>query len=392
MPINLHITNKIILLTGFLSFLFFLTSPVRYFDRRVIVLVAGMFLLGAIDLSWYEFYKTNDVVYKNAYRGYLEAGKMLLFCSFTLLFLNKSKSGFNIKFHLIAVILMQLVVLLRSYYQSLILHADRIPLSAMNGNIGQMGAATIAAYVITFCALYASIVFMKLDSKYKWVFFYINFTLSFVAVMMTGTRAAIVSYPMITIAMLYIQHRNQRVFLFKGLAGVFILLFGCGLLFSKEIENRVKSLQNDINLYTTKNNSRSSVGARFSMIRAGVEVAPEGLSWQSLEQRAINIKELSKENNIYKGATEFLDVHMHNEVVEALSTKGVFGVIFLLFFYTTMIYYCIREKQYLLLVFPAAIILFGLSDVITHAKPIPAAWIVCLFLSTSLLTKKEEEK
>ena len=56
------------------------------------------------------------------------------------------------------------------------------PSPSMNGNIGQMGAATIAAYVITFTTLYSSIVFIKMQSKYKWFLFYANFALSFAAV------------------------------------------------------------------------------------------------------------------------------------------------------------------------------------------------------------------
>ncbi|EJF9052744.1 O-antigen ligase domain-containing protein, partial [Escherichia coli] len=111
----------------------------------------------------------------------------------------------------------------------------------------------------------------------------------------------------------------------------------------------------------------------------------------SLEQRAENIKALSSENNIYSGALLFLDVHMHNEIVESLSTKGKIGLLVLIMFYVAMIYYCIREKKYILLVFPASIMLFGISDVITHAKPIPASWIVCLFLSISFLSKKEPQ-
>ncbi|EFN7905693.1 O-antigen ligase domain-containing protein, partial [Escherichia coli] len=47
--------------------------------------------------------------------------------------------------------------------------------------------------------------------------------------------------------------------------------------------------------------------------------------------------------------------------------------------------------KYILLVFPASIMLFGISDVITHAKPIPASWIVCLFLSISFLSKNEPQ-
>lgn len=113
----------------------------------------------------------------------------------------------------------------------------------MNGNIGQMGAATIAAYVITFTTLYSSIVFIKMQSKYKWFLFYANFALSFAAVMMTGTRAAIFTFPLMIMVILFLQHRDQKVFLFKGLSGVFILLLACGLIFNKEIDRRINSLK-----------------------------------------------------------------------------------------------------------------------------------------------------
>lgn len=390
-PIDLYVTNKIIVVTGAISFFVLLSTPLRDYNKRSIVLFAGIFLLGVLDLVWYEFYKTNQVIYRNSYRGYLEAGKMFVFSSFTFLLLINKNFKTSIKWHFLIAVLTQLIVISRACYQSIILNAERVPLSAMSGNIGQMGAATIAAYAITFCALYSSTVFLKLESKYKWVIFYSNFVLSFIALLMTGTRAAIITFPFIIIVMLFIQFREQKAFLFKSLSVVLVLFLGCGLLFSKEIEIRAIALKSDVSLYIAKNNSISSVGARFSMIQAGIESAPKGLEWQSLEQRAINITELSNQNSIYKGAVEFIGVHMHNEVVEALSTKGVFGVIFLFFFYGALIYYCIHAKKYLLIIFPVSIMLFGLSDVITHDKPIPAAWIVCLFLSASLLGKKEEK-
>lgn len=391
-PIDLHVTNKIINTVGFISFFLLFSERFAKGERNIFILFIGLIMLGALDLTWYEFYKNNDVIYRNAYRGYLEAGKMLVFSSFTFLLLSKNHVRTNIKFHLIAAILTQLIVFSRAFYQNMDLNAARISLSAMNGNIGQMGAATIAAYVITFCSLYASILFIKLDSKYKWFLFYINFALTCAAIVMTGTRAAIITYPLLIVVILFIQHRDQKIFLAKGLTGVLALLLACGVLFSKEIEIRISQFKSDVITYTTQNNSVSSVGARFSMIQAGINGAPKGLEWQSLETRADNIKTLSKENRIYAGATEFLGVHMHNEIVEALSTKGIFGVVVLLFFYVTLIYYCLIEKKLLLVVFPISIILFGLSDVITHDKPIPAAWIVCLFLSISLLSKKEEIK
>ncbi|HFM0692194.1 TPA: O-antigen ligase domain-containing protein, partial [Escherichia coli] len=96
-------------------------------------------------------------------------------------------------------------------------------------------------------------------------------------------------------------------------------------------------------------NSQSSVGARFAMVNAGIKGSPDGFNWQSLEQRAEKIKALSAENNIYSGALLFLDVHMHNEIVESLSTKGKIGLLVLIMFYVAMIYYCnTREKIYTL--------------------------------------------
>ncbi|EME7635222.1 O-antigen ligase family protein [Escherichia coli] len=390
-PIDLNITTKIINATGAFSLFLLIVNKKHNYNKNVIILILGLLLLGAMNLIWYEFYKTEDVVYRNAYRGYLESGKLLVFSSLTFLLLSKNKFRQNEKLHFISAILVQIIMLCRAYYQGIYLHADRIPLSAMNGNIGQMGAATIAAYVITFTTLYSSIVFIKMQSRYKWFLFYANFALSFAAVMMTGTRAAIFTFPLMIMVILFLQHRDQKVFLFKGLSGVFILLLACGLIFNKEIDRRINSLKADVISYATKNNSQSSVGARFAMVNAGIKGSPDGFNWQSLEQRAEKIKALSAENNIYSGALLFLDVHMHNEIVESLSTKGKIGLLVLIMFYVAMIYYCIREKKYILLVFPASIMLFGISDVITHAKPIPASWIVCLFLSISFLSKNEPQ-
>mgnify|MGYP007087750264 CR=1 FL=1 len=46
--------------------------------------------------------------------------------------------------------------------------------------------------------------------------------------------------------------RDQKVFLFKGLSGVFILLLACGLIFNKEIERRINSLKADVISYAQK--------------------------------------------------------------------------------------------------------------------------------------------
>ncbi|WP_333495447.1 O-antigen ligase family protein [Kluyvera sp. CHPC 1.251] len=389
-PIDTDYANKIVIVVGFISFIMLMCERQGGIGKGTLFFALSLFILGAIDLLWYVSYKTEYVIYKNAYRGYLEAGKMFVLSAFTLIYLSKNARKVSFNFHLIASVLMQTTIYVVSFYQHYGLGANRIPLSAMGGGIDQMGAATIAAYMITFCSLYSSLVFVNITTKYKWFVFYINFLLSFSVIIMTGTRAAIFTYPFIVAIILISQYYKHRLLLAKCIGGMFISLIICGLIFQKYVDHRIVDLQNDIAGYQDTDNSVSSVGARFSMVMAGFKSAPDGMEWQSLEQRATKIIALSKENPIYVGATDFLNVHMHNDVIEALSTKGVLGVATLLLFYVALIAYCISEGRYVLLVFPAAIILFGISDVITHDKPIPASWIICLLLSSLLLKNKEK--
>jgi O-antigen ligase len=393
-PITPHVTNKIINLAGVLSIVLVIFNLKRYFRKDNSILFVAIIILGILNLAWYNFYKTPVVIYKNAYRGYLEVGKMALFSSFTFLIMSSCFIGNKFKIQLLLSSLAQVLILSRAFYQGVYLDVSRIPLSAMDGNAGQMGAATVAAYMITFSAIYFSLVILRSELKYKMPIFYFNFILTFCALIMTGTRAAIFTYPVVTFVLLVIEYRRHKVYLVKAMCLILMLLLISGLVFKNEIKKRIDAIGSDIVLFK-KDNSMSSIGARFSMIQAGFKSSPMDLSWQSLEERGQKIIALSKEDEKYKGATLYLDVHMHNEIIEALSTKGIFGVITLLFFYCSLVWYCIKTKKYLLLAFPMTMVLFGLSDVIIHAKPIPASWIITLYLSILLLNeapKKNETK
>ncbi|WP_233149011.1 O-antigen ligase family protein [Shimwellia pseudoproteus] len=351
-------------------------------DRTILIVAAPIFILGLVDLLWYVLFKTRLAVYKNGYRGYLEAGKMMVAAFFSLLYLSRVAQREYKKIFLIVAVVGQCILFGRAFYQSLYLGAERIPLSAMGGNINQMGAATVAAYMLTFCSLFAAIAILKSQSKYRWILFYGNFLLTLSAVVMTGTRAAIVTYPAMIILMVMIENRQHKKVMVKITASLIGLLVVCGVLFRHDVNQRVDDMTQDISQYNN-NNSDTSVGARLAMVQAGFHSAP-GIGWQSLETRAQKITELSQHDPIYLGALKYLDVHMHNEIIEAYSTKGISGVLFIALFYLGMVFYCFKSKNYSLLVFPLAIFLFGLSDVITHAKPIPASWIVGLLLSIVL--------
>ncbi|QKJ89051.1 O-antigen ligase family protein [Paramixta manurensis] len=316
-------------------------------------------------------------------------GKMAVFSAFSFLILVNSRKKIKISCHLFFVFIGQLLIWARAFYQFIYLGVPRIPLSAMSGTAGQRGAATIAAYMITFSAIYASFVILKSNLKYKWPIFFANFILSFSAIVMTGTRSAIFTYPLVTVLTLLINYRKEKKLLLNLLLLLGIGFVLCGFIFKNTITSRVDYLNKDLDLYYS-NNSNSSVGARIAMFDVGSATADKNFSWQSLEERGTKIKKLVTADKQYRGAIPYLGVHMHNETIEALSTKGISGVIVLVLFYFSLFYYAIKSKKALLVIFPIAMMLFGISDVIMHAKPIPASWIITLFLSSLLLSNNKE--
>lgn len=388
-PINTGSSNKIINLSGMISFLIVITNYKKYFTKNNYYLFLSILALGMLNLSWYFFHKHFDSIYKNGYRGYLEVGKMFIFSSFSFLIFSSCYIKNKINYYLLSAILAQLLIVTRAFYQGLYLDASRIPLSAMGGKAEAMGAATIAAYMITFCAIYTAIVIMKSTLKHKWILFYLSFILNFSAIIMTGTRSAIFTYPLMTFLLLFIHYKKQKAFLLRSLLAAISLLLICGFIFNKAITDRIDYITSDITHYS-HGDSSTSVGARLSMIRAGFASASL-FTWQSLEQRADKVQALCKEDKTYQGAMDYLNIHMHNEVAEAISTKGIWGVLFVLALYLSLILFCIKTKNFLLIVFPLSMILFGISDVVIHAKPIPAAWILTFYLSIAFLNGKQRE-
>ncbi|WP_347254075.1 O-antigen ligase family protein [Leminorella grimontii] len=388
-PIDPNVTNKIIIISGGISFLIVISNvKILFTSNPGIPFFYTLLILGFVNLLWYGFYKSSDSLYVNAYRGYLEMGKIAVFGAFSFLVLtstNVSEVMKNHKIHLIVAAIGQVICFGCAFYQGVYLGVDRIPLSAMSGVAGEMGAATIAAYMLTFSSGYATLVLLRSDIRYKTLLFSLNFFLSFSAIIMTGTRAAIIAYPVMIIMMLIIDSKVNSLNMKKACLPLLALFIICGFIFKDQINERVKYFHSDISNYE-KENSDTSIGARLAMIEAGVASSYKNFFFQSLEKRADAIKSLNDlNNNKFYGATVFLNVHLHNEIVEALSTKGIFGVILLFLFYFSLIRYIIKIREPILLSFVLAMFLFGLSDVIMHAKPIPSSWIITLYLSCAFL-------
>ena len=129
----------------------------------------------------------------------------------------------------------------------------------------------------------------------------------------------------------------------------------------------------------SQNDSDSSVGARLAMYESGLRTYA---FWgQSLETRSEKIHALAKEEPRLDGALIYLNAHLHNDIIETLSTRGVPGVLLVIFFYLAFAYYAVAVlKDYYLLILLAAPAVLSLSDVILFSKIGPTALMVVLLL------------
>lgn len=72
----------------------------------------------------------------------------------------------------------------------------------------------------------------------------------------------------------------------------------------------------------------------------------------------------TSKNPQYKTAMQFVNIHLHDEMIETLSLQGIVGGLSLLWFYLSISWVALREKNTPLLFTMNALILYGLSDVL----------------------------
>ncbi len=126
------------------------------------------------------------------------------------------------------------------------------------------------------------------------------------------------------------------------------------------------------------------------MQRAGIEAGKVHLGGQSLEQRGAEIQQLAVQDTSLQGALVFLNVHLHNEIVDTFSLKGIPGAIVLLLLYTAMFLTAYWQRSPLLFVISSAIAIYGLSDLLLYAKGEALSSVLALCVAAMLSSKFNE--
>ncbi|ACX90064.1 O-antigen polymerase [Pectobacterium parmentieri WPP163] len=379
MPFSSILAGWLFYLTGSLS-VFYVVTHLRtvIVAKRRLLIPLCLLAIGITNLIWYYHYYQPDSLFPyvyNAYRTSAHAGILGAFIVLTALHIRQQQQKQSL-FYIIAICVLALSY---AFYQSLFSGMHRIGLA--------FGTATSAAYFLTFIGALSAQALLKLDSTYKYYLYLGHFLLVTVAILLTETRAAIFVYPIVgaTILLSEVRH-NKRLFI-KAFIGSAATLLLCLFLFQETIHQRVNDLFNDVHSYNM-NNSKTSVGARIAMYQSGVEAGEDALLGQSAEQRTARIITQAEQKPSLAGAVEYLNVHLHNEVVDAFSLKGLPGAILLILLYASLFYFSffvLRSHLSAALLF--SLLMYGLSDVILYSRDMLIAWLMTFCLGTTLTGK-----
>lgn len=383
--ISPNISAKVLGVAGVTALVIFLfdIKKIRANDAFWFCLVLA--IIGICDLVWYRMYKVHSEAI-NSYRAYLEVGKICLFGAFSIFVMvnrNQFKVGCN-KIHMLLVIILQVMIVMYAGYQHLYIEDQRVTLSLAGG-----ADATGAAYTIAFISFYTILVLQHSLSRWKDLFILGHFFITFLVLVATETRGAILTYPIIFFALLMVKVYKEKHIPWKGIS-VFLIALLAGIFMMKDsLIKRYNDFNNDIVSYE-KANSGTSVGARFAMWKVGLAASKNNYFWQSTDERNIKILEAINKDPSLSGALDHIRGHLHNEIVETLSVKGYSGVILYFLFIISLGWYALhKRKSIILFAFLVSIIMFGLSGVMFYSKTTPVAWMLTLIMSVVFLEQNK---
>lgn len=255
-----NLSAKIMGAAGVTALVVFLLDIKHFRKNDVFWLCLVLLVIGICDLVWYRMYKAETAAI-NSYRAYLEVGKICLFGAFSLfVFVNRNelKIGNN-KIHLLLAAVLQVMILIYAGYQHFFLESRRVTLALTGGT-----DATGAAYTVAFISFYTILVLQHSSTRWKEFLILGHFFTTFLVLVTTETRAAILTYPIIFFGLLVVKLYKEKHIPWKGVA-VFIVALIVGVFMMKDsLIQRYNDLNRDIVAYD-KDNSSTSVGARFAM-------------------------------------------------------------------------------------------------------------------------------
>ncbi|WP_205950945.1 O-antigen ligase family protein [Pantoea stewartii] len=248
--------------------------------------------------------------------------------------------------------------------------------------------ATTVAYVYAvqvFAALYIASTYRN---RFSFILTALITLSGFYVLLLTETRSVILTYPII----IFLYLIQAKLINLKTIFFMFVTVAAVAIVNYKPFYNafeRIVSTSGEIKDYKN-NNGNTSLGARFSLWKAGIYAFKLNPLGQSADQRYIEIKSYIDEYE-YKNpeALRAIDFHMHNDFIDSLSLRGIWGALLLAFFFSSLAFIFLKNNEshagVILLLMPNAI--YGLTD--TLFIDLRCATVLMLGVPVYLLIKRQ---
>ncbi|MBK5074192.1 O-antigen ligase family protein [Budviciaceae bacterium CWB-B4] len=355
--------------------------------NRELILPLVIILFGVFEILWAELSKS--IEYNIVNIEYIRSAKRMISCAVILFHLISIKNRVGKK-----TLFLCGFMLFTSYFY---LSFSGIYYYMQTGQrIGFGMAATIGGYIYTVQALLVMYIVSVSKIKYSDILLIVLALFTFYVVIMTETRAIIIIYPF-CVFLLFIKSKIINIKSLLVLTAFVAAGVGTNLISLQPIISRMDSTVYEVNAYQG-GAVGTSLGARFSLWKAGLHIISEHPYGVSADERNMLAREyIIKEQYSNPTALSALEFHLHNDIINIGSLQGVAGILFLLIFYISMIYYsAIMTKSVLvsaLLMIPT--IFFGLSDTLLYSNKYMYVMLlsfVFYFLFTCIKNRDSQEE
>ncbi len=381
--VNVDVAAKLFSVTALVSLVYIVAERKLLSSKKALLILVGViFLIGIYNVLWLEVFKPEKTVFSGTYRAYLYAARMLICGTFVILAFSMIRQNMK-RFIVPCLSILLIATVIYAGVEDTHNQPPRIMLA--------FKVATTAGYAVALIGIVCSAWLIQLKPKFYSLILALISACVLVTLALNETRAAMLTYPLVILLMLLVNYSHSRKKLLRRAALFFVLLMACGAVMKDVIQQRTQNLMSDITSYQN-NNSNTSVGARLAMYQVGLETMKLNFIGQSIEDRQNAITTMIQQHPNLSGAAPYLNVHLHNEVIETLSLKGIVGTLLLLLLYITLIYYSIRHKNISLFVVTLAIMLFGLSDVLLYSREMPIVAMSCIALCVLLQQNKVNDE
>lgn len=374
-----EVTRNFFYIATYIAVIYFIYVTL-YADKKIYFypVACTILLLGISKLLWVVL--TVNHQYPLIAYHYQISGKRLILASFILYAIEHNVNKWKIPTLTVRTGIAIMTLLF------IIISVIRIAVYLKTGERMKINsdAPTSGAYTFTVFSLLVMYSLKYHALKHYRLICLIVIALTFAVLAATETRSAIMLFILISTGSIIYDfakssHTSKIVYGFT-IAALIIAAVTAGQPYYNNVVTRFNHLNNEVTSYH-EGERNTSVGARFSMWRAGADAFQHHPFGQSADSRnALATLFINEHEGGNPEALRNLQFHLHNDIIDTMSLQGIFGALIMVLFFAVLLLYPLRlvPKGYEFLLLSVPVIYFSMGDTQFYNRETPY-FIVLVF-------------